>query len=251
MRGDNTTIKEIVEFFIKEGKEKPRLEILVELLTKHNLKVTTQQNHQATNVVVELGDRSLNKTIVIGGHYDVFPKSLGINDNTVAVAALIELAQKLKDTKYKIDIVFFDREESGFHGSSLYISTVGLQNIEYAIILDIIGYGDSPIITGASLTNTNRISTFKTLIAKNAFKVTENRLPSDNSIFMLNRIPAVLIVAIHDEDTLELDNGLVSISPAPEFYSSFHNGKNDNKIEIINWEIPELIINNLVRTFNV
>ena len=32
------TIKEIVEFFIKEGKERPRLEILVELLTKHNLK---------------------------------------------------------------------------------------------------------------------------------------------------------------------------------------------------------------------
>lgn len=68
---------------------------------------------------------------------------------------------------------------------------------------------------------------------------------------MLNYIPAVLTVAIHDEDTLELGNGLVSISPAPEFYSSFHNGRNDNKIEIINWEIPELIINNLVRTFNV
>ena len=245
------TIKEIVEFFIKEGKERPRLEILVELLTKHNLRVTTQQNHQATNAVVELGDRSLNKTIVIGGHYDVFPKSLGINDNTVAVAALIKLAQKLKDTKYKIDIVFFDREETGYHGSRLYISTVGSQNIEYAIILDIIGYGDSPIITGATLTNTKRISTFKTLIAEDAFKVTKSRLDSDNGIFMLNRIPVVLIVAIHDEDTLELDNGLVSISPAPEFYSSFHNSINDNKIEIINWEIPELIINNLVRTFNV
>lgn len=245
------TIKEIVEFFIKEGKERPRLEILVELLTKHNLRVTTQQNHQATNVVVELGDRSLNKTIVIGGHYDVFPKSLGINDNTVAVAALIKLAQKLKDTKYKIDIVFFDREETGYHGSRLYISTVGSQNIEYAIILDIIGYGDSPIITGATLTNTNRISTFKTLIAEDAFKVTKSRLDSDNGIFMLNHVPAVLIVAIHDKDTLELDNGLVSISPAPEFYSSFHNSINDNKIEIINWEIPELIINNLVRTFNV
>lgn len=245
------TIKEIVEFFIKEEKERPRLEILVELLTKHNLRVTTQQNHQATNAVVELGDRSLDKTIVIGGHYDVFPKSLGINDNTVAVAALIKLAQKLKDTKYKIDIVFFDREESGYHGSRLYISTVGSQNIEYAIILDIIGYGDSPIITGATLTNTNRISTFKTLIAEDAFKVTKSRLDSDNGIFMLNHVPVVLIVAIHDKDTFELDNGLVSISPAPEFYSSFHNSINDNKIEIINWEIPELIINNLVRTFNV
>lgn len=86
---------------------------------------------------------------VIGGHYDTFAGLVGANDNTSAVAALLELARLLKKHPPKCDVqlVAYSLEEPPFfrtQNMGSYIHAKQLEEekskVKLAIILDMIGY---------------------------------------------------------------------------------------------------------------
>jgi len=86
---------------------------------------------------------------VIGGHYDTFGGYVGANDNTSAVAGLIELARLFKDNppKCTLQIVAYTLEEPPFFrtkkmGSYIHAESLkkSHQKVRLVIVLDMIGF---------------------------------------------------------------------------------------------------------------
>lgn len=223
------------------------------IIQENKAEYALSDKFKTKNVIIELGDRHKRETVVIGGHYDVWGTSVGINDNTVAVATLIKLAGIIKSigSKEKIDIVFFDREETGFVGSDTYINTAkkAKNNIKYAYILDIIGYGDTPVITSVTKEALASIDTLADVLC--GFKGIEQDLLSDNATFKLHGIPSVLIVAAPSKDIVYNESGVTHsyINIRSTVYQTFHNRSMDNRLDIINFNIAKTILNRLASVF--
>lgn len=198
------------------------------------------QWHDAINIIVKLGKHHENKDIVVlGAHYDVYPGSLGINDNGCAVVMLLEFIKRNynRDFDIPIEVVFFDKEETGMIGSRNYVF-LNKDRINYSLVFDIIAYGDK-LLYGSS--NSSFDELFKHI---EIFKL--NRvLPSDNLSFASARVKTALITAAPDDDLIIKEDGSYDLVDYPTFYSSFHNRENDNCLDKINFKLVELAINEL------
>jgi len=87
--------------------------------------------------------------LIVGGHYDTFGGHAGANDNTSAVAALLELARVLKENPPKCDVqlVSYTLEEPPAFGTEKMGSFIHAQRlkeegtkVKLAIVLDMIGF---------------------------------------------------------------------------------------------------------------
>jgi len=102
------------------------------------------------NIEVQIpGAKSPNENLVVGAHYDTFGDTPGADDNASGVAALLELAKLLKDSKpdQTIRFVFFVNEEPPYFqtdqmGSLVYARQLHNQNVNVTsmISLETIGY---------------------------------------------------------------------------------------------------------------
>jgi len=95
----------------------------------------------AYNVVAEhKGTVNPNSVILVGCHLDAFYG--GADDNTSAVAAMLEIARAAKNYSFKktIRFVAFDLEEYGAIGSTRYIEAGYANDVTGAIVMDLIGY---------------------------------------------------------------------------------------------------------------
>jgi Zn-dependent M28 family amino/carboxypeptidase len=99
--------------------------------------------------VVLPGQRWADESFVVGAHYDTVWKSPGADDNTSAVAALIEIARRLKDHApgRTLKLVAFVNEEPPFFfwgemGSQMYARAARKrhENIRLMISLEMLGY---------------------------------------------------------------------------------------------------------------
>lgn len=246
----NLTIEQIVNIFLEKQVNNSRYDILVHLAGKLNTALICQGNKHARNLVISFNnkpDREDDKIIVLGAHYDVYPNSTGINDNTVAVATLLKVAQALIEngTDKRIDIVFFDREEDGMYGSSLYIDTVGHWMIDHAIILDVIGYGDTFLTSTRETTATSR-AIRKALNTFVPHEPIRQVLVSDNVVFNRYGIENVLIVAAPRSDLKLHNDNYYTLKGHSSFYDTFHNRKLDNIPEIMNYPLVDKLYNALV-----
>ncbi|MBP7496563.1 MAG: M28 family peptidase [Bacteroidales bacterium] len=100
----------------------------------------------AYNVVAEhKGTVNPNSVILVGCHLDAFYG--GADDNTSAVAAMLEIARAAKNYSFKktIRFVAFDLEEFGSIGSTRYIEAGNVNDVTGAIVMDLIAYSsDEP-----------------------------------------------------------------------------------------------------------
>jgi Zn-dependent M28 family amino/carboxypeptidase len=81
---------------------------------------------ESENVIAETTTGRTDRVVVSGAHLDSVIEGPGINDNGSGSAALIELAQSLRNakTKNKIRFVWFSAEESGLLGSEAYVASL-------------------------------------------------------------------------------------------------------------------------------
>jgi len=103
------------------------------------------------NVIAKFkGTESCNdELVIVGGHYDTFGGHAGANDNTSAVAALLELARVLKEQppKCNVQVVAYTLEEPPAFRTKKMGSYVHAKNlsergvkVKVAIVLDMIGF---------------------------------------------------------------------------------------------------------------
>ena len=111
---------------------------------------------KGTNVIGTLHNSasvSTTKNIIIGAHYDTVSGSPGADDNASGIAALLECARVLKESKIFTQITFeaFDAEEAQPHSGGLHCSTHFVSNLPMekfpssAIIFESIGFSSQTI----------------------------------------------------------------------------------------------------------
>ena len=114
------------------------------------------EKRKGRNVVGYINNKAKN-TVIIGAHFDHLgmgiPDSLyvgdpaihnGADDNASGVAAILNLAKRLKDgaaKKHNYLIIAFSGEELGLFGSKAYAEnpTIDFANVSYMINLDMVG----------------------------------------------------------------------------------------------------------------
>lgn len=85
--------------------------------------------------------------ILLGAHYDTVEAAPGADDNATAVATLLEAARQLANQPIRrtLQLVFFDLEEQGLLGSQAFLKMVPANQVQGAVILDMVGYScDEP-----------------------------------------------------------------------------------------------------------
>lgn len=118
-----------------------------ETLTAAGFTVTRQTctgcNGQDENVIADWPGGDENSTIMIGAHLDGVRSGPGINDNASGSAALLEVALTLAaadpDTTKHVRFAWWADEESGLRGSSHYVNTTGVSDLEAYLNLDMVG----------------------------------------------------------------------------------------------------------------
>jgi len=95
------------------------------------------------NIIVHMGHGK--EKIVLGAHVDAVPKAPGANDDGSGVAVVLEILKNCRTQHFThaVDFCFFDREEDGLVGSSVYVRTRDTSFTYAAMInLDIEGTGE-------------------------------------------------------------------------------------------------------------
>lgn len=233
----------IREFLELQEAGSSRYRALLFLLKKYEIdfKIETCRGGRCRNIVLPLTDEKKYAALV--AHYDVVPKSLGINDNLCSVALLIELAMDLKGKlKKPLNIVFTDLEESGMIGATSYARR-HINNIDYALVFDIIGYGNQHFIGTHKNELYKRLEGLKTLVRINTV------LPSDNVAIESSGLDTAIITAAHRDDIIESKTGIRYITRNAKFYESFHNRLFDNDIDVINFKLVEKLKVDLVNFY--
>jgi Zn-dependent M28 family amino/carboxypeptidase len=65
------------------------------------------QDQRVTNVLATApGDTNASTYYVVGAHYDTVPSTPGADDNAGAVAVMLELAGRLRQTRPKVPVLF-------------------------------------------------------------------------------------------------------------------------------------------------
>jgi len=98
----------------------------------------------AYNIVAEIkGVANPNSVILVGCHLDAFYG--GADDNTTAVAAMLEIARAARAFSFNktIRFVAFDLEEFGSLGSTRYIEEGHAKDVSAALVMDLIGYSSN------------------------------------------------------------------------------------------------------------
>ncbi len=150
------------------------------------------------NNVIAIRDSELKGDIlVISTHHDSFPTSFGSNDNASGVAALLAVANALKDisTDTELRFISFTDEENGKNGSRQYIEALSEEEKERmvgCIQLDMLGglgsNGNTVCTTDGS---PNWLSE---LLLKNDSSLTSGiENASDHASFQIAGIPSVII----------------------------------------------------------
>lgn len=109
----------------------------------------------SSNLSITLPGKS-NKTIIVGAHYDSTGEkqgSLGTTDNGSGVAAILDLARRLKGQSLQVSLrlVAFGAEEFGLQGSKAYVAQQqeSLEHVIGMINLDTIIGGDKLYVHSA------------------------------------------------------------------------------------------------------
>jgi Zn-dependent M28 family amino/carboxypeptidase len=103
--------------------------------------LTGEDSRLAYNIVAEFpGTTKANEVVLVGVHHDAF--YTGADDNSSAVAAMLELARVIRNHQFArtIRLVSFDLEDFGSIGSTRFVEAGYADDVVSAIVMDMIGY---------------------------------------------------------------------------------------------------------------
>ena len=155
--------------------------------------------------------------VVLCAHFDAVPGSFGYNDNGMSLGIILSLLNKLPKIT---EVVFTNGEECGFLGAEYYLNHTR-KRILGCVNLDVCGFGN--MLYCDPMNSALELPGCKT-----------GRMPlNDGCIFAANGIPAVTLST--GPADVPFAEGIRQIG------RTIHNGPLDNKLEILNFELPEAV----------
>ncbi len=112
-------------------------------LKKYGWKPKLQSFPQGINIVAErAGTDKTAGNILVGAHYDTVYQSPGADDNASGVAVVLEIARLLaQPTPRGLQLVLFDKEETGLLGSQAYAKkATNIKNLRGVVVMDMVSY---------------------------------------------------------------------------------------------------------------
>ncbi len=141
------------------------------------------------NIIADLRTSSPShaRPIIVGAHYDTVPNSPGADDNASGVAALLECARVLTESKRAGQVIFvaFDAEEvqpsvGGLHGSTEFVSRLSTSYPPTAVIVfESVGF--------SSQTVKQRLPGSFRFIFPSTYRTLKRHCFSANSLLILSR----------------------------------------------------------------
>ena len=134
------------------------------------------------NVVMTAAGPADAPKLLLGAHYDSVPGTPGADDNASAVAVCLECARLIKRHDIgAVAIVFFNREEDGFLGSSDFVAKGQAQNIGEAHIFEMVGYrsraaNSQKLPSGLPLLSPPTVGDFLALVANSGSNSVADKL---------------------------------------------------------------------------
>lgn len=133
-----------------------------EALTGCGYRVETQDFRvgpkSSTNVIARHEGQDPSREIIVGAHYDSVTSASGADDNASGVAALLDLATRVRQraTPYTITFVAFGAEEADeMYGSLAYVEAMTEQDVDSVVTminLDALAAGDIAYVHGDNTT---------------------------------------------------------------------------------------------------
>jgi len=138
---------------LENGDNPARRRRVLAVLRELGIEPVVQESRllRVSNIVVDLPPGPMERRLLFSAHYDAVRGSPGANDNASGVAVLLGLCHKLKDGRFPVRAVFFDREEAwlripllrtGLLGSFHYVWKNGLREVAAVYNLEFCGMGD-------------------------------------------------------------------------------------------------------------
>lgn len=198
-----------------------RFAFISSYLTENQIPFEVQDFGVGRNIVMSFGERP---NWVILGHYDIaVPGIQGANDNSAAVAQLVDLSSRLYRAGYcgDLQIVLADLEEPSLYGMSVgagyYARQLAFQP-ELVLVLDVSGFGSKLVMSLP--TDGEMVYRFAGLLQKLEWEdwAIRHLPPSDDIGFSRAGIFSVLVSTMRPEDVDTI---------FPEFWSRFHSDRDD------------------------
>ena len=184
----------------------------------------------ARNVAYEcLEDRAVgvpaktDQAVVLCAHFDVVPGSFGYNDNGMSLVTVLSVLERLPEFT---EVVFTNGEERSSLGARYY-GNLNRTRLLGCVNLDVCGFGDAvycdPMRSGIELPGSKT-----------------GRMPmNDGFIFSMQGVPALTLSA--GPGDVPFAEGIRQIG------QTIHCGPLDNKLEVINFALPDLFGDFLLR----
>ncbi|NBX24697.1 MAG: M28 family peptidase [Planctomycetes bacterium] len=162
------------------------------------------------NVLARRAGSSPGKAVLLVAHHDTVPGSPGVGDNTMGVAIALEIAEFLRDGRWKgrdVILLMTDAEESGLRGADLFVNNHRwMSEVGTVINVDSRGNGGPALLyeVGPESANVLRAITpnMKRVVANSLFAEVAEHAPtaSDFMVFRKAGIPGLNFALIQGLD---------------------------------------------------
>ena len=156
------------------------------------------------------------RKIVLCAHFDAVEGSYGYNDNGMALVTVLKMLGQLPSN---VEAVFTNCEEHGLLGAEYYIEHTDAKNIKGCINLDVVGCFDQVYLDPMNFSAARRLTNCK-----------QGKMPMcDAKVFAWSEIPTVCFSS--GPSASGFSDGIMEIG------TTLHNNWNDNKFELLNFEM--------------
>ena len=178
------------------------------------VRVITLERNSRNVVAVKEGSDPNALGIVVGAHFDGDAESVGANDNASGTAALLAVANALKDDTFEADVTFvaFGASGLGLIGAQSFASSLldeGAPTVGLMINMDVVGSGERAVVAGDPVTQLETLRLGTELGAVVSPGNTPDGVFSDHMVFQALDIPTAFFFTDDlsrvntPEDTLE------------------------------------------------
>lgn len=213
--------KETLIKICKKSSEERKQEIINYL---NNTRCSFIESEECNNIIIP---SKKNNIIVLTAHYDVYGGSYGYTDNGVGILILLNILKKIPNN---VEVLFSNLEEYGGIGADYYLHC-NTKNIIGCINIDCCGIGDYVYCDNRQ----SNILPINCKIGKMPF--------CDSDIYRERNIPTLTFSTSYKK--LDFDLGLIEIC------KTIHNREQDNNIDLINFELIDLVSTKILETIDL
>ncbi len=171
------------------------------------------------------------RKIVLSAHFDAVEGSYGYNDNGMALVTVLKMLGQLPAN---VEAVFTNCEECGLMGAEYYLEHNDVKNIKGCINLDVVGCFDQVYLDPMNFAAARRLTNCK-----------QGEMPRNDAVAFAGSGVQAVCFSSGPSSAGNFRSGIMKIG------TTLHNNWNDNKFEMLNFEMIEKVAAEVRKTIDL